>query len=129
MQRIGPDDRRSVEELAVATSGGEPSPARLKPGKWVGWDVYGVSRGHLPTIQAGGGHPAADGGTCLDARLREGHISGLVGFLRPNHAQKAPTKKVVQLRCSCNPHHHPGSNRRKAERVPHVSPRKNRESM
>lgn len=29
------------------------------------------------------------------------YISGLVGILRPNHAQKAPTKKVVQLRCSC----------------------------
>lgn len=31
-------------------------------------------------------------------------INGLVGVARPNHAQEAPTKKVVQLRCSCSPH-------------------------
>ena len=87
MQRIGPDDRRSVEELAVATSGAEPCPARLQPGQWVGGDVYGLGRGHLLPIQAGGGRPAADGGTCLDARLREGRDQR---FGRSNPAQPCP---------------------------------------
>lgn len=37
-------------------------------------------------------------GTCLVARLRVGqHMDGLAGIARPNHARKAPTKKVVQL--------------------------------
>lgn len=71
----------------------------------MGWDVYGVGRGHLLQNQARGGHRAAALGTCLVARLREGqHMDGLAGIARPNHARKAPTKKVVQLRCSCSPH-------------------------
>lgn len=89
---------------AGKTSGGAPFPARLQPGQWVGWDVYGVGRGHLLQNQARGGHRAAALGTCLGARLREGRINGLVGFPRPNHAQATPTKKVVQLRCSCSSH-------------------------
>lgn len=87
-----------MEEPPWRTSEAPPSLARLQPGQRVGGDVYGSGRGHLLPVQAGGGHPAADGGTCLGARLRRGHsINGLVGLARPNHAQEAPTKEVMQL--------------------------------
>lgn len=87
MQRISPDDRRSVEELAGKPSEAPPSLARHKPGQRVGGDVYGAGRGHLLPIQAGGGHPAADGGTCLGARLREGQRQR---FGRESPAQPCP---------------------------------------
>lgn len=82
---------------AGKTSGAPPSPARHQPGQRVGGDVYGSGRGHLPPILARGGHLAADRRTCLGARLRRGRINGLAGFARPNHAQEAPTKEVMQL--------------------------------
>ena len=83
---------------AGKTSEAPPSLARLHPGQRVGGDVYGLGRGHLPPIQARGGHLAADGWTCLGARLRRGHsINGLAGLARPNHAQATPTKEVMQL--------------------------------
>ena len=43
-------------------------------------------------------------------------INGLVGLARPNHAQEAPTKEVMQLLCSCSPRQHPGTNEDRARR-------------
>lgn len=57
-------------------------------------------------------------------------INGLAGFARPNHAQEAPTKEVMQLLVQLLPS--PTSlalTKDKGGTLPSVSPKKNRESM
>lgn len=66
---------------------------RQAPTWSMGWEgCLRLGRGHLPTIQAEGGHSAAVGGTCEGIRTPNGYLGGfctvLAGFPRPNHARK-----------------------------------------
>lgn len=81
------------------TSGAPPSPARLQPGQRVGGDVYGFAVAICRPSRPGadiwprwmGGRVWVPGSGGVSS------ISGLAGLARPNHAQEAPTKEVMQL--------------------------------
>lgn len=81
------------------TSGAPPSPARLQPGQRVGGDVYGFAVAICRPSRPGadiwprwmGGRVWVPGSGGVSS------INGLAGLARPNHAQEAPTKEVMQL--------------------------------
>lgn len=56
-------------------------------------------------------------------------INGLAGLARPNHAQEAPTKEVMQLLVQLPPLHHPGTNKDRGGTLPSVSPGKHEVNM